>query len=257
MTNKIPWSQFFLSRKSEQSMSLNWSDRFKLLSRQVKKAPLIDFYKTPLPNADTPIDQVKLLAIDLETTGMDPEEHDIVSIGMVPFTIHGIELGGSCHMLIKPEMPLSRESAAIHSITHTELSRAEGFHAHFNTLLESMKNHISVVHYHRMERRFLAHSVNRYFSDPFEFPLIDTMMLEDRLMHQEKRPTIYQRWVDTILKKRSHTHSLRLDAARRRYHLPRYAPHHALTDAISTAELFMAQVQVHFDPKTPLDNFWI
>jgi DNA polymerase-3 subunit epsilon len=36
--------------------------------------------------------------------------------------------------------------------------------------------------------------------------------------------------------------SLRLDAARRRFGLPRYAAHRAATDAVATAELLLAQV---------------
>ncbi|QIK74585.1 hypothetical protein [Nocardioides piscis] len=36
--------------------------------------------------------------------------------------------------------------------------------------------------------------------------------------------------------------SLRLDAARKRFGLPRYSAHHALTDAIAAAELLLAQV---------------
>ena len=36
--------------------------------------------------------------------------------------------------------------------------------------------------------------------------------------------------------------SLRLDAARRTHGLPRYASHHALTDAVAAAELLLAQV---------------
>ena len=36
--------------------------------------------------------------------------------------------------------------------------------------------------------------------------------------------------------------SLRLDAARRAYGLPRYSAHHALTDAIAAGELFLAQL---------------
>jgi len=258
MSREYSWSGSPGSGESDPSSgAVDWQDRFEQLNREAKKAPLQSYYRVPLPDASTPIEAVKLLALDLETTGMNPETDAIVSIGFVPFTIKGIALGRARHMLVKPEMPLSRESCAIHAITHTELSNANGFHTHFNTLLAAMKHHIPVVHYHHMERQFLARSVDRFFSDPFEFPLIDTMMIEDRLMGRKKTPVV-KRWLANILgyppKKQP---SLRLDAVRNRYHLPRYTPHHALTDAISTAELFMAQVQTRFDPDTPLGDFWI
>ncbi len=258
MRKKNPWADFLRSGESDTLPgSFDWQNRFKDLSCQTKKATLLDYYRAPLPDASTPIKEVKLLALDLETTGMDPETDAIVSIGFVPFTLNGIDLARARHMLVKPEMPLSHESCAIHTITHTELSHAQGFHAHFNALLAAMKHHIPVVHYHHMERQFLSRSAGRFFSDPFEFPLIDTMMIEDSLMGHKKTP-VFKKWLAKFLgnppKKQ---HSLRLDAARQRYHLPRYTPHHALTDAISTAELFMAQVQTHFDPTTALGDFWI
>jgi len=38
--------------------------------------------------------------------------------------------------------------------------------------------------------------------------------------------------------------------------LPRYRLHHALTDALATAELLQAQVAHRFTPDTPLSALW-
>ncbi|MGO1457982.1 MAG: 3'-5' exonuclease, partial [Corynebacterium casei] len=35
------------------------------------------------PDPSTPIDDVELLAVDMETTGLKPKQHQIVSIGWV------------------------------------------------------------------------------------------------------------------------------------------------------------------------------
>ncbi|MEF1281994.1 3'-5' exonuclease, partial [Vibrio fortis] len=51
--------------------------------------------------------------------------------------------------------------------------------------------------------------------------------------------------------------SVRLGQSRRRYHLPDYTPHHALTDAIATAELLQAQIAHHYDASRPLKEFWL
>jgi len=50
--------------------------------------------------------------------------------------------------------------------------------------------------------------------------------------------------------------SIRLADSRRRYGLPRYRPHHAMTDALSSAELLQAQVAHHFAPDTPIRDLW-
>jgi DNA polymerase-3 subunit epsilon len=50
--------------------------------------------------------------------------------------------------------------------------------------------------------------------------------------------------------------SIRLGDSRRRYGLPAYQGHHALRDAIATAELFQAQVAWRFSRQTPLGRLW-
>jgi len=46
--------------------------------------------------------------------------------------------------------------------------------------------------------------------------------------------------------------SLRLTDCRSRYSLPAYHNHNALTDALATAELLIAQLQYHYRDDTPL-----
>ena len=50
--------------------------------------------------------------------------------------------------------------------------------------------------------------------------------------------------------------SIRLADSRLRYGLPHYSAHHALTDAVATAELLQAQVLTHYQPETPLRDLW-
>jgi DNA polymerase-3 subunit epsilon len=38
--------------------------------------------------------------------------------------------------------------------------------------------------------------------------------------------------------------------------LPRYRLHHALSDALASAELLQAQVAHRFEPQTPLRDLW-
>ncbi|MCV5689194.1 3'-5' exonuclease, partial [Escherichia coli] len=51
--------------------------------------------------------------------------------------------------------------------------------------------------------------------------------------------------------------SVRLAQSRRRYGLPDYTPHHALTDAIATAELLQAQIAHHYSEEQPIREFWL
>ncbi len=231
--------------------AFNWQSHFAALGRQAQKKCLKQYYNTlPVPG-ETPIDQVRFLALDLETTGMDAADSAIVSMGFVPFDIHRIYCRKARHILVKPELPLSEKSATIHSITHSRLSTAGGFNFHLNDLLDAIKQRVVVVHYHEMERSFLARTVERLYNDILEFPLIDTMVIESKISSARPRS-----WVKRLFAKQEKI-SLRLDACRKRYGLPRYQPHHALTDAIAAAELLMAQLQTHYPYKTPVSKLWL
>ncbi|TDA74648.1 3'-5' exonuclease, partial [Halomonas marinisediminis] len=54
--------------------------------------------------------------------------------------------------------------------------------------------------------------------------------------------------------KRKKPASVRLGQSRERYGLPAYQPHHALTDALATAELLQAQIQYYFQEEMPLST---
>ena len=49
---------------------------------------------------------------------------------------------------------------------------------------------------------------------------------------------------------------MRLADSRRRYNLPAYQAHHALSDALACAELLQAQIAHHYSPHTPLRQLW-
>jgi DNA polymerase-3 subunit epsilon len=50
--------------------------------------------------------------------------------------------------------------------------------------------------------------------------------------------------------------SIRLADSRLRYNLPSYSAHHALIDALATAELLQAQVATHYATDTPVGELW-
>ena len=56
---------------------------------------LQEFYSVPRPGASTSIEDLKLLAVDVETTGLKPHRHQIVSIGWVPINGDVIDLSGA------------------------------------------------------------------------------------------------------------------------------------------------------------------
>lgn len=207
------------------------------------------YYAAGLPEPDTPIAAVPLIALDIETTGLNPSDDGIVSIGMMPFTLRRIRPGDGFYRVLKPRWPLRSRSVTIHRITHTQIEQAPDLDAILPDILEQMAGRVPVVHYRNIERSFLDVAAQLRRHTAWRFPVIDTMALEAR-WHREPLWSRLKRLLG------QEPVSIRLQDSRARYALPPYAAHHALTDALATAELFQAQVAWHFTPDTPLSDLW-
>ncbi|MDX1539224.1 3'-5' exonuclease [Arsukibacterium sp.] len=233
----------------QDSTSSNWQDYYRQQAGTVKHPLLQQFYSGGMVACSTPISEVPLLAIDFETTGFDPEDNGIVSIGLVPFNLKRIFCSRARQWLLKPRFALTDNSVTVHRITHSEISNAPDLSAVLPELLPLLAGKVAVVHYRQIERDFLAASVKVRLGESILFPVIDTMELEARL-HRTKPLS----WWDKLRGRQQL--SIRLDASRSRYQLPPYRPHHAVTDAIASAELLQAQLCHRYSPDTPVSELW-
>ena len=191
-----------------------------------------------------------MLALDLETSGLEEDRDAIVSIGFIPLRHDRIRCAGARHWIVQPGRTPGEIAASIHGITHSALKSAPIFENIFDSLLQAMAGKIVVAHCAAIERRFLAAASMQLTGEPLLFPVIDTMRLEEK-KYPHRRFDWLLRW---FLK--TDTPSLRLDTTRKRYGLPSYRPHHALTDALATAELLQAQLQADYCPQAPVAQFW-
>ncbi|QYK13002.1 3'-5' exonuclease [Shewanella rhizosphaerae] len=229
--------------------SIDWPGKFEQRLKTTEHQGLRQYYLGGLPDPDTPLSQVELLAMDFETTGLNVDKDDIVSIGTVPFTLRRIFLNRAQHWTVRPRERLAEESVIIHGITHSDILDAPDLSAIFEQVLEQMAGKIMVVHYQAIERLFLERALIRRIHQGIEFPLIDTMALESEIQKRQHGGLLQRLKGDK-------PGSVRLGQSRSRYGLPSYPPHNALTDAIATAELLQAQIAHHFDPSRPIKEFW-
>lgn len=230
----------------------DWPARMAALAETAQDPRLQKFYRAGSVAPETPLADVPLLAMDVETTGLDPVRDGIVSIGLVPMEPDRIRTSAARYWLLKPRVPLAEASVAVHGITHSQIRHAPDLADVLDDLLEALAGHVMVVHCRDVERLFLNHALLPRIGEGVEFPVIDTMELEARLYRQQPVP-----WRDRLFWRRKPPVSIRLAASRARYGLPRYRPHHALTDALATAELLQAQVAYRYSPQTPVRELWL
>lgn len=217
------------------SGSFSWSE---FIAQQIVGAQsesVRQFYEA-LPYHDSlMVQDTEFVALDFETTGLDPETDEIVSIGLVPFTLKRIKVAQAKHWLVRPSCHLKDDSIVIHGITHSDISTAPSLPQVLEQVLDHLQGKIVVVHYQFIEREFLNRAALERFGDELIFPMIDTMLLEGRVYRHGWRNKLRRLLGGRMT-------SIRLSDSRLRYALPRYHMHNAMSDAIATAELLQAQL---------------
>ncbi|WP_163833818.1 3'-5' exonuclease [Spartinivicinus ruber] len=233
----------------DQSRPTSWRKHYDWLHANSQDERLQRFYAAGMVSGKTPINQVALVALDFETTGLDAEQDDVVSIGLVPFTLQRILCREAAEWIVKPVQPLAEESVVIHGITHSEISAAPDLQHILDQLLLALAGKVVVVHCRQIECDFFSRALLRRIGEGIQFPVIDTLELEKRALRAR------QGFVGRLLQQP--LGSVRLADCRQRYSLPYYHPHHAMTDALATAELLLAQIAHHYRPDTPISQLWL
>ena len=190
--------------------------------------PLRELASAPPPGDMTPVAQVEFLALDVETTGLDSRTDHLLSLGWVPVLGSQVVLAQACELRIRPPGDVDvGSSATLHGLTDDLLSEAESLPDVLPRLLEAVHGRVLLAHHAPIEVEFLAEATLVTYGARAPLTTVDTMVLQHRLQADAQ----------------GEVHgSLRLDAARRMFGLPRYSAHHALTDAIAAGELLLAQV---------------
>ncbi|KZN12543.1 3'-5' exonuclease [Marinomonas sp. TW1] len=223
----------------------DWQANFEQWAEEAPEGALKRYYQAGMIHATTPLKDAPLLALDLETTGLDPKIDEIISLGLIPMTHNAIRCQGARYWMAKPKHDLHAESVTIHEITHAELAQAPRLDSILDEILDTLIQQVVVVHCVSIERQFLLEASLKRYGYPLYFPVLDTMDIERQVQHKP--------W----WKRFGKPPSLRLDACRQRYHLPRYKAHHALTDALSSAELLQAQIAYHMDVNADISDYWL
>ncbi|PCK29935.1 DNA polymerase III subunit epsilon [Pseudoalteromonas piscicida] len=227
---------------------MSWPNRFQHLAETVKDARLKAFYQQGVVDPYQQLQACEFVALDFETTGLDPNTDDIVSVGVVPFDLHRIRLAQAKHWLVKPTSPLAEESVVLHRITHSQVESAPDLSEILEEVFASLNGKVIVVHYQFVEKEFFKSALQARLGEGIEFPVIDTMEIEKSAINRSRS------WLDKL--KRKPIPSVRLADCRKRYGLPYYQPHHALSDALATAELLQAQAQYCLDPSEMVKGWW-
>ncbi|MGN5129715.1 3'-5' exonuclease [Aeromonas hydrophila] len=213
-----------------------WLDPLAALERRRSRAlnrlghePLVrSLLAHPFPTASADPWQLPMLVLDMETSGLNPAQDRILSMGWIPVVDGTLCLGQSCHHYLASEA-VSAESSVIHHITPQALYGGLDEKEALSKLLEAMTGRLLVAHGAAIERRFFSALLARHCGIEHELPLpwLDTLALEKSLL------------CNRLVQKGD----FRLSEIRHRRGLPPYLAHNALADAVATGELLLVQMK--------------
>ena len=175
-------------------------------------------------------DEVIFWSLDLETSGLRAGTDRILSVGMVPIREGVIRYGERFYSLVRPPTldGLSTEGLRAHHILPAEIADAPPLAQVLPEVDRRLREGVLLLHFAKLDLAFLRDGYRRCGLDWPRPRLVDTVNLLLDLHGRRQQWTPHPPPPKTALSE-----------ARAALGLPAYPNHHALSDALATAELFL------------------
>ncbi len=182
--------------------------------------------------SEPPWDSHIYWALDLETGGLDAKRDPILSVGMVPIRNGAIRVGEAWTSLVRPAPgdAIDPGSIAAHHLVPADVATAPSLRDVLTAVDVRLRGGVLLVHQASIDVAFLKRA---YATSAVEWPkprVVDTVEL---LVRSASRARLFDPSAQDI------DPETNLSLSRKHFGLPDYGRHDALTDAISTAELFL------------------
>lgn len=154
-------------------------------------APLLARLRRRTPGAraarfapGTPLSQLPLVAIDCETTGLDPKRDRIVSIATLPIR-EGLHVADAptLDMLVDPGVPIPAVATAIHGLDADSVAGAPSFAEAYSSIVEALAGSVVIGHHVGFDLAILAREAKRVGLPWVEPPHLDTAALVAGVAH--------------------------------------------------------------------------
>jgi DNA polymerase III subunit epsilon len=170
-------------------------------------------------------------SLDFEATGLDFDRDRIISFGVVPVDGGRIEVGRAVYELVDPGDVEMSGSVTIHGLRPIDVRGTNEADAARRVLIDALAGRYLITWYSIVEASFLAKLFGTK-PKPWLKRCIDVRVLVARLLG-------------------TGSPRLTLEQAADRFDVPVASPHHALDDALVTAELFLVATS-----KLEADGVW-
>jgi DNA polymerase-3 subunit epsilon len=193
--------------------------------RKHPDAPYDALLASELPGPSTEFADAEFVSLDIETTGLDANTADMISVGWVIVRNGKVDLSTTESYIVRPSGDVGN-SASVHGLTDTVVGEGLDWGIVLDKIIRVLTGRVLLVHHAGLDKVLLDRMCVRRFASRLWVPVVDTLALEHRRQQQAHH-------IESGA-------SLRLADLRDAYSLPRYSAHDCLVDAIATAELLIA-----------------
>jgi DNA polymerase-3 subunit epsilon len=119
------------------------------------------FAEAGRPADETPWQDARWCALDLEMTGLDPRREEIIAVGAVPIDEGRIVLGGGLYTLVRTTRRSQHGAVLVHKLRVPDLADAPPLDEALDRMLELLAGRVPVFHTAAIERSFLERQFAR------------------------------------------------------------------------------------------------
>jgi DNA polymerase-3 subunit epsilon len=193
-------------------------------SETVDHSPVDAYLQTAMPDRATPWREAALCVLDLETTGLDRPDDEIVAFATMPIDGGRARVRGAHSRLVRPRRMPGPDSIRIHGLRSEDLVGAPPMSEVLGELLGALAGRALVAHVATLEERFVRRAMLAA-GISFRNPVIDTHALAIELYSRQRLRG---------------PEAIRLAALARELGLPVHRPHDAAGDVLTTTQVFLA-----------------
>ena len=180
------------------------------------------WHALPEPSPHMRIEDARFVVIDVETTGLDVQRSELLSVGLVPVYLSGIEIGGLTEVLLRRENNgFDKDNLVVHGITPTESASGLDIQEALIAVIEHVRKSCLVAFHADFDRAMLRRALRKHLGIKLGNTFIDIAYLLPGLFTES-------------------TAGLEgLDDWLHYFGIPAPARHRASGDALVTAELLL------------------
>ncbi|MGQ4276414.1 3'-5' exonuclease [Pseudidiomarina sp. E22-M8] len=170
--------------------------------------------------------QHRYVALDLETSGLDPKSDQVLAMGWVVIEPPIIDYQQAQYFVTQAQPDL-KQSPVVHGLVSRDFVDATPPRQALEQLASVLNGAVLVCHHVQFDWQFLERLAKQHQLKLQPLATFDTLTFEASRLRQQQHHIARG--------------SLTLPACRKRFGLPGYDAHHAYSDAVACGELFLAQ----------------